>query len=329
VTRKTVFSTIIVVSTPFGFCIIPMLQVFASLWQEKSQDLQVNFIGALVGAFFGFIGAYLLYRLEIRNTARQEADAIKERHKEHIRYFSGILDDVVRYGNLQSSQVGDFVDRIKAQPAIIHRLGIVASDSIGRLNRADNESTFRAYNAVFAAEADREAQYKKLLSATDFLTYQLGEIKQQFHHYRDALYRHQRRFKELAGKSANEASWLLREAQRDPTLLVRPNGATPIALKELSDLLHTYNQLSDTGKPLPDYVPAFVNPLKQWLSRNDAWLPERGVNLRLCLRDTSEVFTDLVNESHNFLKGFGLDNLAGALQKVSELSEKLKQSSKS
>jgi hypothetical protein len=110
---------------------------------------------------------------------------------------------------------------------------------------------------------------------------------------------------------------------------VRPNGATPIALKELSDLLHTYNQLSDTGKPLPDYVPAFVNPLKQWLSRNDAWLPERGVNLRLCLRDTSEVFTDLVNESHNFLKGFGLDNLAGALQKVSELSEKLKQSSKS
>jgi hypothetical protein len=310
-------------ASTMGVFAIPLTVTSASFFTKNMDDIVINIIGATVGAFLGLLAAYLIYLVQTRATARIDASAALERKKEHLRYLAGILEDVVTYGKNQVKEIEDFTAKMKLEPTVIHQLAFIASESISRLSQADNESTFHAYNTIFATEAEREKDYKRMLSQTDVLTALLSSVKQSFKHYMDALYKHQLRFKSLVDTSSNEADLLWHEIKADVPRTLRFAQQEPAAIKELNRLVRTYDTLSKQGKLLEAYHNEYVVPLKEWLHTYRQLLPQRGINLQVLLRDTSVVYTDLKNESDNFLQAFDTKKLNEPLQKVASLYEKL------
>jgi hypothetical protein len=310
-------------SSTMGIFAIPLTVTSVGFFIDNMDDIIVNIIGATVGAFLGLLAAYLIYLIQTRATARIDAFAALERKKEHLRYLAGILEDVVTYGENQVKEIEDFTAKMKLDPTDIHQLAFIASESISRLSQADNESTFHAYNTIFATEAEHEKDYKRMLSQTDVLTARLSSVKQSFKHYMDALYKHRLRFKSLVDTSSNEADLLWQEIKADVPRALRFAQQDPTAITELNRLVSTFDTLSKQGKPLEAYYNEYIIPLKEWLHTYRQLLPQRGINLQVLLRDASVVHTDLKNESDNFLQAFDTEKLNEPLKKVKTLYEKL------
>lgn len=308
----------------FGFAFLPAMSAFLELIKQNSGNLFVAFCGTFLGAFLSFGIARWIQSEQLKKDADIKKNNLRTRQKEHLSYLSGVLADIITYGQAQLAEVERFIAKIEAEPTIFHPLGLIASESISRLSRADSEETFHAYNAIFSGHPERDKIYNSLLSKTDLLTMALGQVRQSFDNYRTAVYKNQLRIKELVEKSANENAKLLRFLKEGrPKNLGFADGTEPF--DTLNKLQGKFGSLSDGEEPLVGYIDSFVVPLVQCLSQYDRELPEQGVELRMLLRDTRVAFTDLKKGGLDFLRAFEPKKLRDPLDAVAELKKKLDQ----
>lgn len=262
-----------------------------------------------IGAYLGFVGAAIIYVIQVVNDrAKGQRDTL-EKHKEHLRYFAGVLKEVVEYANNQASTLDDIVVAIQAQPSVIHQLPLVTSGSIDRLNRADNEAAFHAYNTLFASNAQREKDYQYILSQADYLAAQLSRVKQSFINYRDNLYKRQLKLKELIQTIADETAFLLKESKESvPTYTF--NRYAPKAIGDLNNILLDYVSLNSRLVLFEEYFENFIRPLKLWLHANEDYIPlqhnmhQRSENLVRLTKGASVALTDLNANSLQFVSAF-------------------------
>ncbi|MDU0372239.1 hypothetical protein ACFST9_13690 [Hymenobacter monticola] len=303
-----------------------------SFFTENATDIKVNVLGAALGAFLGLVAAYYVYKLQVWASNRSEKEAARRKHQEHLSYFAGVLQDVLTYATAQADALDKFVSEIAAAPTTIQRLGLVVSGSVGRLNRADSEATFHAYNALFADNAEHEKNYKRMLSLTDSLTARVGAVRDSFERYRDSAYQRHLRFKEQVQKSSNDVAALLDEydASRTERIIKRADPTAQIIaeaeLGKLNDLLLDYGKLNARVVPLELYMEQYVRPLKEWLSENNRFLTPKGKNLRELLKDASVVFTDLKKDALDFQAAFASGDIRKTIKALSESRDALSSS---
>ena len=291
---------------------------YPDFFKANIKDFTVN----TVGAFLGFLGAYIVYRLQVIDNAEKEDLALLQRYREHLGYLTGIMADVLIYARNQSEALDELVVAIEKSPSEIQQLKFVASDSIGRLNRADNESAFHAYRKIFAEDPQRENTYRDLFTQMDMLTASLGVVKETFGHYRDGAYQRQLRLKELVQRIANETAMLLREIR------MRPQAADfdSLALLEnnkLNDILLVYVGLNARLVPFEIYFENFIEPLKYWLNDNNALLPQRGLELVMLAKDASVILTDLKYNTTVFIPAFDSQKIRVPLANLTALLERI------
>jgi hypothetical protein len=281
-----------------------------------------------IGAYLGFIGAAIIYMIQVdTDRAKTQRETI-EKHKEHLRYFAGVLAEVVEYAKNQAGALDAIGVAIQKEPSVIHQLGFVASGAIDRLNRADNEAAFHAYGTLFASNAQREKDYQYILSQADFLSAQLIRIKQSFVDYRDSLYKRQLKLKELIQTIADETAFLLKESKE-----IAPTAAfgkyAPNALDELNSILLEYVDLNSRIVPFEEYFDKFVRPLKLWLINNENYIPlkhsmyQRSQNLLRLTKGASVTFTDLTSNSLQFVHSFDASLLREPSKRIENLLKSL------
>ena len=290
----------------------------------NGKDIGVN----AIGAYLGFLGAAAIYIIQLGNETSKSKRETIEKHKEHLRYFAGVMGEVIKHAKAQAKALDEIKEAIEKEPSTIHQLGFVASDSIGRLNRADSEATFHAYNILLVADSMHESNYRTILSHTDSLTAQLGNLKQTFGHYRDNMYSRQLKLKDLLQNIADETSFLLRDI-RQPGPYAAFAKYAPNAVAELNSLLLDYVELNASIVPFEMYFDKFIQPLKHWLSTYDSVLPlsgsapERALNLVRMNKGASVTFSDLKSNATDFIKAFDSQKLIVPASKLEKFHEGL------
>lgn len=277
---------------------------------DKGPDLIVTFVGTLLGLWSGL----WLYRKQIADARNKEAKEGLERHLNHMRWFSGILKQVIHYSNTQAEQLEIFVARIKQEPSEHHQLAFVVSRSTERLVRANNESTFHAYITVFKGSPALDEEYLRLLAVTDYITVGMARVKEVFEHYTKGTYERQLKLKALLEASSNTLSTVLSSMH---------NGGTNAALlgsalhTDLGKLMNHYNELIDRGRPLREFVEGFAHPLKPLILAHEHQL-SFGL-LLFQLKDLTVIFTDIERDSISFLKVFSPNNLRDPAERLSAI----------
>jgi hypothetical protein len=290
------------------FILISLILIYLPLKGFINSHLPEIGVNA-IGAYVGFLGAIVIYLFQVRDTIETAKRDTHNRHKEHLRYFAGVLDDVVIYAKKQSESLDEVCESIRLQPSIVHQLAFVASDSVGRLNRADNEAVYHVYNELFVADNMREQNYRAIWAQTDLLVANLGDVKQKFNRYVEAVYNRQLKLKELIQHIADETAFLLKDVRQNGPAAAFSKYA-PNSLSELNDILVRYVELNAHVVPFETYFKDFIDPLKIWLHDNDNFLPingavkDRATNLVRLTKGASFNLTDLRSNSIDFLQAF-------------------------
>lgn len=293
---------------------------------DKIGDLEVAFFGASLGGFLGIGAALLVYQRQATDTRNKElqatrdaqiaeqraivqaqqaeAQAIQRRRLEHISWFSGLLEQVVKAATRQANNLDEFEKAIGADPTVMHSLRLVASSANDRLARADNEATFHAFDMVFAADHNKNQAYRELLGETDFIAISFRDIETRFERYRSELSERQQGIKYALEQSANLLAIL--------EVSMRPGGAQQAYAqsgfrRELRDIQQLYNELITTHQFVQVVFDKYVDPLKHLLLA-EPHIPSVG-ELQVLLKNVSVAFTDYQNASRGYVRSFSAETL--------------------
>lgn len=280
---------------------------------DKWEDLIVTTIGTLLG----FGTAILLYLREVADTKKSEHIAQLQRHVEHVRWFSGILEQVVRYANQQAEQLDLFVKRIKQEPSEIHKLAMVVSRSTDRMMSANNEATYHAYNTVFAYQPNLKNEYLNFIAVTDFAAVVTAKVKKDYANYLKGNYRRQLELKKTLEDGANMLSSMKLSMDKGGANGHLCGSELHISLNAL--LVDYSIRLIPLGCPMREIVETFIQPLKVLLL---AHRHQPGTNELLAqLKNATILFTDIKNDSLSFLTSFAPDELRKPARRLHEIRE--------
>lgn len=286
---------------------------------DKGADLVVGILGTLLG----FVTAILLYLREVNDNKKEEELAAKQRHLDHMRWFSGILGQVIRYANMQADQLQLFVDRIKGEPAEHHHLAFIVSRSTERLVQANNESTFHAYSTVFGSNAEVQKEYLRLLGVTDYITVGTARVKEVFGHYTKGTYKRQLKLKKLIENSSNSLNNVI-SSLHDGGPNAHLLGSATHA--ELGALMNRYNWLIDHGRPTRQIIEEFIQPLKKVILAHQKVLDFGGMWVQL--KNATVTFTDIERDSLGFLAVFSPSGLRDPAERLGKIHDAMQESIK-
>lgn len=311
-------------------------------YPTKIGDLEVAFFGASLGGFLGIGAALLVYQRQavdarrkeqqdsekarateqraIEQARQAEIQAVQRRRLEHIRWFSGLLEQVVKTANRQAENLDTFAKALEADPTVVHSLQLVASSANDRLARADNEATFHAFDMVFAADPNKNQAYRELLGQTDFIAISFRDIETRFERYRTDLRGRQQAIKYALEQSAN----LLANLE----VSMRPGGPLGAYFRtgfhrDLKEIQQQYNELIATHQFVQVVFDKYVDPLKHLLLA-EPHLP--GVSeLQVLLKNVSVAFTDYQNTSKGYQRSFTAEALRTPTLKLDALRQAIDQ----
>lgn len=278
---------------------------------DKGADLIVTFIGTLLG----LLTALWLYKRQLADAQSKERTEELRRHLDHMRWFNGILGQVIDYADKQAEQLVLFTERIKERPGEHHQLAFIISRSTERLVRANNESTFHAYTTVFASNSDSRKKYLRLLAVTDYVTVEIARVRELFDHYTKSTYDRQLRLKALLEASSSKLSALLASMSEDG-----PNKALigSSLHTDLARIMTHYNSLIGHSSSQRQLIKVFVQPLKAAVLTYEHQL-EFG-DLRTQLKDSTIIFTDIERDSLSFLGSFSPSKLTEPADRLREVN---------
>lgn len=260
---------------------------------------------------------------EKRQVARtKEADllAIRQRRIDHIKWLTGILQQVIDYATDQGAELDKLTAAIDADPSELHPLGIIASSSIQRLTRADNEATFHAYNTVFIDLPDKEKQYKDLLKYTDFLTAQIEDLLARYRRYQQSLYDRQLRLKFILEQSVNELSTLKNTMDFGGA---QANYAGSSFYNDVNNMLLLNRTLMARAAKFKQIQVELIRPLILILLSERQFPGADAISKKL--KDFNTGFTDLQHDSGNFKNGLNTKLLRAANDKLEGIRKRLEE----
>lgn len=213
------------------------------------------FLNAL-GAFLGFLGAWLIYRREQKDNARKEKAATLNRYREHVAYLQGTLTDVVKFVEDQTKLIDEFTDSVRETPTALHPISLIANTSVQRLVNADTQELYHAYNTLFAQQPNPTQQYRRFLRATDSIALNYKRMQELYEKYLTSTKERLYDFKRAMEQLANDLAVYLHELKQQPGYEQNPS------FQELNTLMLRYVELNSAYPPMRVYYEEIIKPLK-------------------------------------------------------------------
>ena len=125
-----------------------------------------DFLIALIGAILGIGGAYLIYRISIRQV-----------RIDRLRYVVSLIESFIASGKRQAAYCKEHSDAILASPFANMELRLEANRDTKRLaDKTDQEGVYHAYLWKYRRKNKSYDEFKNLYGYIDYLDYLIDDL---------------------------------------------------------------------------------------------------------------------------------------------------------
>jgi len=275
-----------------------------SLWS----DLLVNFLGAFVGAVFGFISAYIIFRIQTNKTIRHEEEKFQKELHQHFRFMIELVEDSLSTAKEQTNKIKRYISLLQSDPFNIHEIELLLFTEVNRILKFESEYTYKSFLTHVPDNINKYNAYKNVFNCIDYLNKTYIQINDSYDKHCDRIYAKQLKFKVVVDDLANLIGLVLKN--NDSTL-------NPDLDDFLDSMLTMYMDLSTKSKSIIDYEDKILHTLREKILKEYRNSPELEI-LLLKARQAGTILNDIEYESLG-----AVEFLNTIISKYSEVIDKL------
>jgi hypothetical protein len=246
-----------------------------------SSDFVTSLIISILGAFIGFIGAYLIYGLSLK---KQRTDTLK--------YFTALLESTISLAKAQSENITKLSQKLAHDPTNISLLPVPASYDIKRLaDKMDQQAVYHAYLKKYERTKSSYKLFKEIYSYVDFIDMTIDEAKRFVEKEYDSIFRRKIDYAQLF-TTAKENMELI-------TINQEIIQAHPQFVNGLVAIHNNYHENLPEGENLPLTFMNFIQPLKVYMIQH-APVIEANTTLMLSLKRAADSYLGVQQSGVSF-----------------------------
>ena len=135
----------------------------------------LNLLSTTIGAGVGILGAYQIYRLQVKHDDKKikEQKLIKER--DFLDYYTLLLEDFKETVDYERENIQVFINLQRRELSEIQKIDVVSRESFIRLKTIDHSQLFNAWLDLIVDE-NKILKYRRLQTTIDFIQEKIGEV---------------------------------------------------------------------------------------------------------------------------------------------------------
>jgi hypothetical protein len=288
----------------------------------KDSQLWRDLLTGSVGAFLGFLGAYLIFIKGLKSDKRREEDRLRAEKLDRLKYLSSLVASIIKIGETQAANFEEFASDIKTDPYKRRLLKSVTNNDLKRgSEKLDFEANYLAYISQFDSNKESVKDFKEIISSFDYIDAIYDDAIKVLEAKLQIVYNKKTHFASKFNESLNLAgNTLFLDGYKDDESL------TSFINQILTDYYTNREIVEDFETPMKK----FIEPLHKFLTENNylhyPYLNQLFFQLKECMITYNSILlqgNDIAKTSQEFSKQMkdATNDLKLASKKLTETIE--------
>lgn len=131
-------------------------------------DFWIYLFISIAGAFLGILGAYRIYRSQLKKDKEKENKAKESQERELLKYFHTLLTQIVATVNVRKGLFYDYIEKQKKNYAELTPMQSVSNNDFARAKNLDDSALFNAWMNRVNMQ-DKLKEYLTLQAELDYI----------------------------------------------------------------------------------------------------------------------------------------------------------------